>query len=197
MTESQAAGSTMRYNMETGQVALTGAPGEPVPRVVNEQIQVDATNIDMNVEGSKMRAYGESRRVQSIMFPAKPGAKTHRAHARAHEAGSAGEWCQPRARVHGRREQFDRAHGHGHARAGGEKRNADQGRQDFDRRQDRESPRAGIRDLADARAGREPHDESEGDDALDGIRAADAVRRRRCAKSRTRPKRISSALREI
>ena len=71
----QAAGSTMRYNMETGQVALTGAPGEPVPRVVNEQIQVDASNIDMNIEGSKMKAYGESRRVQSIMFPAKPGAK--------------------------------------------------------------------------------------------------------------------------
>ena len=46
-----------------------------MPRVVNEQIQIDATNIDMNVEGSKMKAYGESRRVQSIMFPAKPGAK--------------------------------------------------------------------------------------------------------------------------
>ena len=74
-TASQAAGSTMRYNMETGQVALTGAPGEPVPRVVNEQIQVDATNIDMNIEGSKMKAYSESRRVQSIMFPAKPGSK--------------------------------------------------------------------------------------------------------------------------
>jgi len=29
----------------------------------------------MNVEGSKMKAYGESRRVQSIMFPAKPGAQ--------------------------------------------------------------------------------------------------------------------------
>jgi LPS export ABC transporter protein LptC len=71
----QAAGSTLRYNMETGQVSLTGSPGQPVPRVVNEQIQVDATNIDMNVEGSKMRAYGESRRVQSIMFPAKPGTK--------------------------------------------------------------------------------------------------------------------------
>jgi LPS export ABC transporter protein LptC len=71
----QAAGSMLRYNMETGQVFLTGAAGEPVPRVVNEQIQVDATNIDMNVEGSKMKAYGESRRVQSIMFPAKPGAK--------------------------------------------------------------------------------------------------------------------------
>jgi LPS export ABC transporter protein LptC len=71
----QAAGSTMRYNIDTGQVALTGAAGDPVPRVVNDQIQVDATNIDMNVEGSKMRAYGESRRVQSIMRPAKPGAK--------------------------------------------------------------------------------------------------------------------------
>ncbi len=74
-TVTQAAGSQMRYNMETGQVALTGATGEPVPRVVNEQIQVDATNIDMNVEGSKMQAYGESRRVQSIMFPANPGAQ--------------------------------------------------------------------------------------------------------------------------
>jgi LPS export ABC transporter protein LptC len=74
-TASQAAASTMRYNMETGQVYLTGAPGEPVPRVVNEQIQVDAANIDMNIEGSKMKAYGESRRVQSIMLPAKPGTK--------------------------------------------------------------------------------------------------------------------------
>ena len=71
----QGAGSTMRYNIDTGQVVLTGAAGDPVPRVVNEQIQVDAPTIDMNVEGSKMRAHGESRRVQSIMFPAKPGVK--------------------------------------------------------------------------------------------------------------------------
>jgi lipopolysaccharide export system protein LptA len=74
----QAAGSTLRYNMESGQVVLTGAAGEPVPRVVNAQIQVDATNIEMNVEGSKMRAFSESRRVQSIMFPSKPGAKDAR-----------------------------------------------------------------------------------------------------------------------
>jgi LPS export ABC transporter protein LptC len=74
-TGTQAAGSTMRYNMDTGQVALTGVAGDPVPRVVNAQIQVDATNIDMNVEGSRMQAYSEGRRVQSIMFPAKPGAK--------------------------------------------------------------------------------------------------------------------------
>lgn len=71
----QAAGSTMRYNMDTGRVALTGAPGDPVPRVVNEQIQVDSTDIEMNVEGSQMRAFSETRRVQSIMFPAKKGAK--------------------------------------------------------------------------------------------------------------------------
>ncbi len=71
----QAAGSRMRYNMETGQVVLTGAPGDPVPRVVNEQIQVDSTDIEMNVEGSKMRAFSETRRVQSIMFPAKKGSK--------------------------------------------------------------------------------------------------------------------------
>jgi LPS export ABC transporter protein LptC len=70
----QAAGAQMRYNMQTGQVALTGATGEPVPRVVNEQIQIDATNIDMDVEGSKVQAYSESRPVQSVMFPAKPGA---------------------------------------------------------------------------------------------------------------------------
>lgn len=73
--DTQAAGSTMRYNMETGQVALTGSAGEPVPRVVNARIQVDAPNIDMHVEGSTLRAQGEARRVQSIMFPAKPGAK--------------------------------------------------------------------------------------------------------------------------
>ena len=73
--QTQAAGSTMRYNMDTGQVALTGGAGEPVPRVVNAQIQIDAPNIDMNIQGSQMRAYGESRRVQSIMFPAKPGTK--------------------------------------------------------------------------------------------------------------------------
>ena len=71
----QAAASTMRYNMETGRVVLTGAPGDPVPRVVNDQIQIDSTDIEMNVEGSKMRAFSETRRVQSIMFPPKKGAK--------------------------------------------------------------------------------------------------------------------------
>lgn len=70
--------STMRYNMQTGQVVLAGAPGDPVPRFVNEQMQVDASDIDMNVEGSKLKAVGGSRLVQSIMLPAKPGAKNAR-----------------------------------------------------------------------------------------------------------------------
>ena len=121
----QAAASTMRYNMETGQVVLTGAAGEPVPRVVNEQIQVDATNIDMNVEGSKMKAYGESRRVQSIMFPAKPGAKD------APRTPGLMRQDQPvngvsRELVYaGGENGFDRVDGHRHARAGREKRDAD------------------------------------------------------------------------
>ena len=100
------------------------------------------------------------------------------AHARPDEAGPASQRRQPRARLHGRRERLDRAHGHGHARAGREERDADQGRQDYDRRQDRQSRRARVGHLADGRAGREPDDKGERGDALDGIRAADAVRRR-------------------
>lgn len=65
--------STMRYNMQTGQVALAGAAGQPVPRFVNEQMQVDANDIEMNVEGSKLKAIGGARLVQSIMFAAKKG----------------------------------------------------------------------------------------------------------------------------
>jgi lipopolysaccharide export system protein LptA len=73
-----AAASNMRYNMQTGQVALTGEAGQPVPRVVNEQMQVDANEIEMNVEGSKLKATSTSKPVQSIMFPVKPGSKSTR-----------------------------------------------------------------------------------------------------------------------
>jgi LPS export ABC transporter protein LptC len=70
--------SKMRYEMQTGQVTLTGAAGEPVPRAVNEQIHVDASQIDMNIEGSRLKATGTTRPVQSVMVPAKPGAKDAR-----------------------------------------------------------------------------------------------------------------------
>ena len=77
----------------------------------------------------------ETRAVHHVSGEA--GRERRRAHAGPDEAGSAGARRQPRARLHGRRERFDRVHGHRHARAGGEERDADQGRQDFDRRQDR------------------------------------------------------------
>jgi LPS export ABC transporter protein LptC len=73
-----AAASTMRYNMQSGQVALKGEAGQPVPRVVNEQMQVDANEIEMNIEGSKLKATSVSKPVQSIMFPVKPGSKSTR-----------------------------------------------------------------------------------------------------------------------
>ncbi|RPI54739.1 MAG: LPS export ABC transporter periplasmic protein LptC [Acidobacteria bacterium] len=73
-----AAASRLRYNMQSGQVVLTGEPGQPVPRVVNEQMQVDANEIEMNVEGSKLKAKSVSKPVQSILFPVKPGAKSTR-----------------------------------------------------------------------------------------------------------------------
>jgi len=73
-----AAASNMRYNMQSGQIALRADPGEAVPRVINDQIQVDANEIEMNVEGSKLKAKSVSKPVQSIMFPVKPGSKSTR-----------------------------------------------------------------------------------------------------------------------
>jgi LPS export ABC transporter protein LptC len=73
-----AVSSSMHYNIQTGQVALKGEPGQPVPRVVNDQMQVDANEIEMSVEGSTLKAVGVSKPVQSIMFPAKPGSSSTR-----------------------------------------------------------------------------------------------------------------------
>jgi LPS export ABC transporter protein LptC len=73
-----AASSSMQYNMQTGQVVLKGEPGQPVPRVVNEQMQVDANEIEMNIEGSRLKATSVAKPVQSIMFPVKPGSSSTR-----------------------------------------------------------------------------------------------------------------------
>jgi LPS export ABC transporter protein LptC len=165
-TATRAAGATMRYNMDTGQMSLTGAAGEPVPRVVNEQIQIDATNIEMNVEGSKMRAHGESRRVQSIMFPAKPGAKG-----------------APRTPGLMKQDQPVQGVSNELVYTGGENGSIEftgavmlvQGEKSETQIK---GNKISIGDLADGSAGRQPDDESARDDALDGIRATDAVRRR-------------------
>jgi LPS export ABC transporter protein LptC len=73
-----AASASLRYDMQNGHVTLKGETGQPVPRVVTEQMQVDANEIEMNVEGSNLKARGVSKPVQSILFPVKPGAKTTR-----------------------------------------------------------------------------------------------------------------------
>ena len=68
----------MRYQVQTGQVELTSAPGGEIPRVVNDQIAVDAARVDMTIEGSKMKATGEKAPVRTVMYPAKPGTKDAR-----------------------------------------------------------------------------------------------------------------------
>ena len=65
----------MRYDIQTGQVELTGTPGGVLPRVVNERIAVDAARVEMTIEGSKMKATSGSKPVSTLLHPAKPGAK--------------------------------------------------------------------------------------------------------------------------
>jgi LPS export ABC transporter protein LptC len=65
----------MLYRIESGQVELTGESGDGVPRVVNEQITVDAGRVEMTIEGSRMKAIGGPTPVRTVLQPAKPGAK--------------------------------------------------------------------------------------------------------------------------
>jgi lipopolysaccharide export system protein LptA len=68
----------MRYFVQTGQVELSGGQGGPLPRVVNEQLAVDAERVEMSIEGSKMKATGAKTPVRTVMLPAKAGAKDAR-----------------------------------------------------------------------------------------------------------------------
>ena len=63
-----------RYNVRNGTVALSGSePGSPGPHVVNDKIVVDATTVDMTLEGPKMKAAGNVRSTLQPPAPAKPG----------------------------------------------------------------------------------------------------------------------------
>jgi LPS export ABC transporter protein LptC len=64
-----------RYDLDKGTLELTGSePGALVPRVVNEQIAVDAARIDVTLEGPKMKAAASgSDKVKSVMKPAPKG----------------------------------------------------------------------------------------------------------------------------
>ena len=55
-----------------------GRAGGEIPRVVNDQIAVDAARVEMTIEGSKMKATGGTAPVRTVMYPAKPGAKDAR-----------------------------------------------------------------------------------------------------------------------
>ena len=62
-----------RYDLDKGLIELTGAePGAAAPHVVNEQISVDATRIDVTLVGPKMRALGN---VKSVLQPPRKGAQ--------------------------------------------------------------------------------------------------------------------------
>ena len=69
---------SMRYHIETGQVELSGSAAGVLPRVVNEQITVDAKRVEMTIAGSKMRAIGDGVPVRTVMLPATPGSKDRR-----------------------------------------------------------------------------------------------------------------------
>lgn len=60
-----------RYGVEQGTLALSGSePGIPVPRVVNDQIAVDASTIDVVLDGPKVKAAsGGTARVKSVLQP--------------------------------------------------------------------------------------------------------------------------------
>lgn len=63
-----------RYDPDKGTLELTGSePGALVPHVHNDQIAVDATKIDVTLEGPKMHATGEP--VKSVIQPPKKDAK--------------------------------------------------------------------------------------------------------------------------
>jgi LPS export ABC transporter protein LptC len=68
----------MRYDIQTGQVELTGTAASGVPRVVNEQIAVDAARVEMTIDGSKMKATGDATPVRTVLQTAKPGTKNAR-----------------------------------------------------------------------------------------------------------------------
>jgi len=65
-----AVAASAHYDPDKGTLALSGSePGAVVPHVVNEKIVVDATAIDVTLEGPKVQATGK---VRSTLRPPKP-----------------------------------------------------------------------------------------------------------------------------
>ena len=69
----RAVAAASRYVLDKGLLELRGTeppPGAVVPHVVNEQIAIDATSIDVTLQGPRMTAAGN---VKSVLQPAKKG----------------------------------------------------------------------------------------------------------------------------
>src|SRR5207302_5501018 len=66
-----ATAATVRYEVASGQVELTGKIGNAVPHVVTDQITVDAGRIEMTLAGPKMKA---TDTVAAVLQPAKAAA---------------------------------------------------------------------------------------------------------------------------
>src|SRR5438128_4649610 len=66
-----ATAATVRYEVASGQVELTGKSGNAVPHVVTDQITVDAGRIEMALAGPKMKA---TDTVAAVLQPAKAAA---------------------------------------------------------------------------------------------------------------------------
>ncbi len=66
-----ATSAAARYALTRGVLELTGSePGSLSPHVLNDQISVDATRVDITLEGPQMKATGA---VKSVIQPKKPG----------------------------------------------------------------------------------------------------------------------------
>src|SRR5262245_3381588 len=71
--EMTATAAAAHYVPDSGTLALTGSEREnPVPHVVNDQIQVDAGSINVKLEGPIVNALGSAK---SVIQPSKPNAK--------------------------------------------------------------------------------------------------------------------------
>lgn len=65
--ELKGSAATIRYRLDAGVVSLAGNEGTTRPRMIDEQITVDADEIELTLEGRKMNA---TRDVRSVIQPA-------------------------------------------------------------------------------------------------------------------------------
>jgi LPS export ABC transporter protein LptC/lipopolysaccharide transport protein LptA len=73
-----AVAATARYDVDKGTLELSGSePGAAAPRVVNEQIAVDAAKIDVTLDGPKVQATATGTdKVKSVLQPTKKAGET-------------------------------------------------------------------------------------------------------------------------